>query len=92
MIDGIPVTGLYFYQKDRLNFDTNGIYLGNISGYPLSTVNIFSFNWEFLCVCVWRLPKMGVPRVIIRFRLRFSTTNQPFWGIAIYGSPHIFRE
>ena len=31
----------------------------------------------------------GVPRVIIHFRLRFSITNQPFWGSLIFGNPHM---
>jgi hypothetical protein len=34
----------------------------------------------------WRFPEMGVPPVIIHFRLGFSVINQKFWG-----TPHLWK-
>ena len=38
---------------------------------------------------IWRFPEMGVPLVIIHFRVGFSIGNQPFWGTSIYGNFHL---
>ena len=35
---------------------------------------------------IWRFPEMGVPPVIIHFRLEFSIVNNPFSGY-----PHLWK-
>ena len=38
---------------------------------------------------IWGFPKIGIPPVIIQFRLGFALTKTIHWGISIYGNPHL---
>ena len=41
---------------------------------------------------IWGVPQMGVPLVIIHFRLGFSILDHSFWGTPISGNPHFFSS
>ena len=38
---------------------------------------------------MWGFPEMGVPLVIIHFRLRCPLINHPFQNTPIYGTPNV---
>ena len=56
-------------------------------GFQQDIGNIHRFNDSIAVNCsttgfIWRFPKIGLPPVIIHFRLRFSVLNHPAIGIS----------
>ena len=56
--------------------------------YHLSTGAGFR-NHPLYFANIWKFPRIGVPPVLIHFRLAFSNINHPFVGYPHdYGNPH----